>query len=479
MTAASSHLLSVADRYRAALELPVQEFPIDGLDRLGIPVATATVVDGEGRLLANGVGYGSSEAEARVSALGEALEDRSASRAIPELQRVRGTYAELRHRGAVDPVSLIPDAGVTDVQAAERWWVPVSCATDPAADRLLPLEWVAHTRADLPRGYEPMITPITNGLGAGDTHERALLHGLLELLQRDGNSVAFRALDRRVAVADEGRADRLRALGLEVTVKLADTDRGITVVHAVGAEAPENPAPIDPLVLTACGEAADPDPARAIDKALNELAASRARKIFSHRSLERLRGVAPEDYLALAARRPVSDEEPRALEAMRDWTRRSAGELRSLVADPVLAVRKTVALETLPVVSRAADVGARLAAVLGLLTEQGLEPLWVDLSPKGHDVHVVKAIVPGLEVETVSYGRLGPRNLHRLLDRGVTWVGRGSPPAGARAVALPHAEPAWLDPVGMGEVLGGLYPLYREPSRHAVALSEPVGAGPG
>ena len=467
-------LSAVADSYRAALDAPVWEFAIDGLDRLGIPVATATVIGDDGRLIANGVGYGESPEEARVSALGEALEDRWAGARVPALPTRRGSYATLASAGAVDPVALIVDAGTREPREREREWIDVRAALDPEARRLVPLEWVAHTPASLPAGYAPWITPITNGLGAGDTHERALLHGLLELLQRDGNSVGFRALDRRIAVADAGRGHLLASRGLEVTVKTAYLDRGITVVHAVGDESATPHTEADPLVVTACGEAADPDPARAVRKALLELAASRARKIFSHRPLARLAGIAPDAYLELAARRSVSGEEPRALEAMRGWTRASTEQLRELMRDPVLAVTQTIAFEALPVVTREPGIPERLAAVLALLSDQGLEPLWIDLSPPGGDVHVVKAIVPGLEVETVSYGRLGPRNLQRLLDRDVTWVGRGTPPPGALEVPLADDPAAWLDPVGMSAVLGQLYPLYREPSRHAVALSEPA-----
>src|SRR3712207_7295222 len=48
-----------------------------------------------------------------------------------------------------------------------------------------------------PRSGEWLVTPITNGLGAGDTLERAVLHGLLELVQRDGNTVSHRGLEDR------------------------------------------------------------------------------------------------------------------------------------------------------------------------------------------------------------------------------------------------------------------------------------------
>jgi YcaO-like protein with predicted kinase domain len=471
-----SALERVAERYRAALGDDVWEFGIDGLDRLGVPVATATVMDDAGRLLANGVGYGATPQEARVSALGEALEDRGSQRVVPTLARRSASFEQLGNAAAVDPLALIVNAGTRDARRTERLWVQMRTVADDRP-RLVPLEWVAHAPGDLPDGYVPLITPITNGLGAGDSHERALLHALLELLQRDGNAVAQRALDRRIAIDDGGAGDWLRARGVDVVVKVADTDRGLAVVHAVGSEPPEALAdglpggPGAALAVTACGEAADPDPARAIRKALLEFCASRARKAFSHGTWDALRGAVPAAYLAHARRRPPGGEEPRALEAMRGWTRRSAGELRELIFDPVLAVAERRPIDTLPVLSRETSIPGRLRAVLGLLDAEGLQALWIDLSPPGGDVHVVRAVVPGLEVETMSYRRIGARNLDRLLSRDVSWVGYGAPPAGALEVPLADGRAAWLDPDGLDAAVGELYPLYREPSRHALALS--------
>ena len=92
----------------------------------------------------------------------------------------------------------------------------------------------------------------------------------------------------------------------------------------------------------------------------------------------------------------------------------------------------------------------------------------------------VKVVIPGLEVETVSYGRIGERNLSRLLARNSPLVGLGEPPSGAKHIHLTDAaqarfgDRAWFDTEELKEVVGDLYPLYREPARHAVryALGE-------
>ena len=68
---------------------------------------------------------------------------------------------------------------------------------------LVPVELAATRFADLlpaEQERERLLTPITNGLGAGPGLEHVLSHALLELVQRDGNSVDYRALDRGIAV---------------------------------------------------------------------------------------------------------------------------------------------------------------------------------------------------------------------------------------------------------------------------------------
>ena len=86
-----------------------------------------------------------------------------------------------------------------------------------------------------------------------------------------------------------------------------------------------------------------------------------------------------------------------------------------------------------------------------------------------------KVLVPGCEVETMSYGRIGERGVRRLLDRGDDLVAVGADPGGWGRVHLTaEAEerlggPAWFDREGARRRVGPLYPLYREPGRHVAA----------
>ncbi|MBC7374063.1 MAG: YcaO-like family protein, partial [Frankiales bacterium] len=318
---------------------------------------------------------------------------------------------------------------------------------------------------------------------AGLDADRALSHALLELLQRDGNGLVFRALDRGVVVDLDGLTDpaavqalsRLRAAGVEPVVKLASTELGLTNVYAVGVDTD----PDEPISATACGEAAHPDREVAVRKALLELCSSRARKAFAHGSLDRVRRLAGSDYLdrylAALPVDAVAAEEPRALAAMASWLALPAAGLTALLQDSVLSNRSQVRLADLPTTTGLDTTAALRADVVGRLHNEGMDVLVLDLS--GDGVHVAKAVVPGLEVETMSYGRIGERGVRRARDLGLPFVAVGADPGGWTAVHLTDEAterlggPAWLDRAAVDAAVGALYPLYREPARHLAQLA--------
>ena len=85
--------------------------------------------------------------------------------------------------------------------------------------------------------------------------------------------------------------------------------------------------------------------------------------------------------------------------------------------------------------------------------------------------------MPGLEVETMSYHRIGERGVHKLMQRGSRIVGLGEPPPGAAPVVLPRGAAGrlggqpWLDVAEVDRIVGRLYPLYREPEVHSAPIS--------
>ena len=469
----------------------VGDVDLVGADRTGVHVVAADYVDPTGTWPRSGAfGYGLATARARVAAHAELAEEMLLSRHLRGLEPVRGSHTALRDaRGAdriADPVSLVLPAGTAYDPDAERWWLPAT-RWRSGEEVLVPAEFAAAYPVDLPfqPAGERLITVITNGCGAGDTAERAVGHALGELLQRDGNTTAFRALDRGVvidlgpgheAVTDpDTRAllEYLDAAGIDVTAKLATTAFGLTDLHVVGRDRDGTRAP-HPIALTACGEAAHPDREVALQKALLEFCSARIRKVVAHAPLDVVRPLVPDDYWRREMSTPLPPQERRAFAAMRDWTGRSADDLAALLEPTVFSRRETVAFSDLPTVAPGTlgDPPALLADLLARLRD--FDVLTV-LAPTDTAV-VAKVIVPGLEVETMSYGRIGDRGVARLLDRGSPLVGLGpTPHEGALPVALTAAGrerlggAAWLDRAAVDSTVGALYPLYREPTRHAVA----------
>jgi ribosomal protein S12 methylthiotransferase accessory factor len=456
-------------------------FRDDGIDRVGVPVVASSLRMANGPWITSH-GYGATELEAHVSAIGELAEEVFAEKALAERPRVQGSYAELvRQRGihgVADPLTLgLPAGSPYHPDLPLTWMEMTRYATGEPV--LVPEEFVAIHPGQL-RGRAPLILPITNGQGAGLSQPQALAHALLELQQRDGNGLQFRAMDQGVVLDLEGASlppdiqellERYRRAGIEIIPKLASTDFGLVNLYVVG----HDPSPGEQtLMVTACGEAADPDRNRALRKALLEYAGSRARKAFMHGPLEAVSRVAPAGYLErFLPQVNLRQEEPRALQGMVEWASMPVGTLRALVA-PTVQHRRTVRFTDLAEVAAAEAPPARCAQVVEGLRQGGFDVLVIDLSPADHAIHVVKALVPGLEVETMTYSRIGERNVARLLARQDPLVGLGPPPEGAQSVRLTaEAEarlggPAWFDVRLAEQRLGSLYSLYREPGRHSV-----------
>lgn len=481
-------LEDTTNAYRAAVGPGCDpEFDLAPADRTGLPIVSAghRDLDGGPPVHRVGVGYGVDIEQARIGAWGELVEEVLMSRHLAAAPRRRASHRDLARelgaRAVVDPVSLVLPAGCEYDPDRVLDWVPAH-RHRTGEEVWVPLDFAAsdpHVRVGPPSGNW-LTTPVTNGLGAGDTPERAIAHALLELVQRDGNTTAHRAMCQGVVIDLDTVTDpislrvldHLRAAGVEVLPKLASTQFGMVDVHVVGIDTDPDASP---LTTTACGEAAHPDREAALRKALLEYAGSRARKVFAHGPLELVARIAPSGYLDRVLASPVARQEARALRAMAAWSALGSPALRALLDSTVLSRQSTVAFSSLPTVASGSldDPAALLTELLERLAD--LDVLVIEAGGPG--AYAVKVLVPGLEVETMSYGRIAGRGVGRLLDRAPHLAGLGAPPnAGARVVHLTAAgrallgdDRAWFDVAAADRVVGDLYPLYREPDRHAVA----------
>lgn len=484
-----------SERYTASYPPGVEDFAIEGLDVLDVPLHSAFLTSSPEHPGGSGLGYGATREEARTGALGEMSEMALSIRAHAGVERVQGSYAELaRRRGrdrVQDPRTLCLEAGSPYSDDRVLQWLPMTRTRD-GEQVLVPAELVVSGPEELAGDPPPdgwLTTVLTNGQGAAFDADRAVTHALLELLQRDGNATTFRAMDSGTVVDLAGLRDpdalalldRLDAAGIEVLVKLASTEYGVVDVYVVGCS--RDGSESTPVMATACGEAAHPDRDAAVRKALHEFAAARARKAFMHGPLDLVAAATPPGYLDSWLRGHPPErmvEEDRALQAMLDWTRMGTDRLVGLLRDTVLSRRRTVALTDLPSWDGGGVDGGGLAGhVAGELAAAGLDVL-VELQPSQGEAVAAKVVVPGLEAETMSYGRIGERGVRRLLDRvdapGAGMAVVGADPGGwARVHLTAEAEerlggPAWFDRAAADRQVGELYALYREPGRHVAAL---------
>ncbi len=467
-------------------------FPLTPLDRTGLPVWVVALFPEDPRLkdvMPYGVGYGATDEQAIIGGLGECAEMIFSVLGMPEVRRTRGSWrdlvASLGARAVVDPLTLgLPAGSLVGGETVLEWVEAIRAATGETV--LVPIDVAATTPGELSPGYVPFTTLITNGQGAGPDIDWAVGHGVLELLQRDGNGLLFKALDQGIALdlpeaLSPGVAailSRFATAGVRAIPKFATDEFGLCNVYCVGFD--EDGDPPLPIMLTGCGEACHPDRERALEKALTEFAASRARKGFAHGPARAVEPLAPTGYaarfIAKAGGNPKAGES-RAFTSMLDWSRRRPSELRGWLADNMHAVRGHKPFLELPT-TRAE--GSRDAGRLARerLIAAGFDVLYVDNSPPDSPVKVVKTIVPGLEVETMSYHRIGERNTRKLLDRGHPLIHFGAPTETLRPVRL---TPDALDRFGgqplfdtrlATEIVGPLYPLYREPEAHHIAAAE-------
>ncbi len=347
---------------------------VTGLDCIGIPVFMA--VRPNARSLAVAQGKGADSEHARASALMESVENWHAEW-IARPARIASCWEMLDQAPSVDVASLPLRAGATlrrdlpmpwlegfDLLAGQPVWVPYEYVT---------MNTLLH------HSFQLTFFNSSNGLASGNHLLEAVLHGLLEVIERDalaqwgaepGNSLPATRVDAE-SIAEPGcRAllQRFARAGVDVAVWDATSDLGVPTYACAISQRSARRGWHHPGVYRGFG--CHLSPAVALDRALCEAAQSRLTVISGSRDDN-----PAEVYAAHGA--------PERTAALREAYFDGAGQ----VAFGARADLASASFEE--------DIGYLLAALRGA----GLERVVVvDLTRPELGIPVVKVVVPGLGV---------------------------------------------------------------------------------
>ena len=376
-------------------------------------------------------GKGRTEEEAKLSALGEAVE-RYAAYHLDPARLSSGPAAP----GAITPADcvLYSEAQYAQDGFQFRPWTPDADitwigGTDLHSGDAVPLPAaLVHLVYPMPRIEDHFTAVTSNGLSAGRTLARAILGGLYEVIERDALMITWMnrlpaieldVMDSRCHAATIIR--HYRRFGVAVRLLKLATDQLPTVIMAVADDSdPARPARV-------IGMGCDLDPVVACDKAIFELCQARPSEAVRYRErppASRLNSY--EDVKEL-------DDHP-GFHAMPENLR----EFDFLV-DGAKSVVKSVALRDLASFA-AGDGGVDVAAVAERLRETGARAAYADITmPDVAEAgyHVVRAIATGLQPIHFGWGqaRLGGR---RLYDAPMRWGFAGVPSTPETLNYCPH-----------------------------------------
>ncbi|MFL1902944.1 TOMM precursor leader peptide-binding protein [Streptomyces tauricus] len=341
-----------------------------------------------------GSGKGVTEAHAKVSALAEALERYSGYFQGDE-PRLRGSYRELAPRAVhPDTVQLFDRRQFADRAAWNRAHGPFHQVTEPF-DEDAPLDWtpvwsLTERRQRLaptsllyynaPDAENRYCRATSNGAAAGTSLEDAVVHGCLELVERDAVALWWYNRTRQPGVVLDGRDEwitrtraSLRAMGRSVWALDLTSDLGIPVVAAVSARIG---TPAEDIVL---GFGAHFDARIALRRALTEL----------NQMLPPLTAEPADGGTA------YTGDDPEAL----DWFRHA-----TTAGQPYLLPAARRSARPPAALRPPADAAAQAEALVGLLRRHGLDVLVLDQTRPDVELPVAKVLIPGLRPHWAGFG---------------------------------------------------------------------------
>ncbi len=367
---------------------------ITDLDRVGIPVFSAIRPSAAPGAISVYSGKGATETNARISAIMESFErclaeqpevsndlkgvQLNTERVVDTYESLSESYPTLYPDNLLLPMPFTPDTSL-------EWVLGYDIMND--VEVMVPANAVFHP-------YKPiygnqLFRSNTNGLASGNTIEEAVLHGLLEVIERDALSIAeyTRNPGKEIILEESDGLNyelkkRMEQAGIKVKLWLLDSDVNIpTVVAAVDDTLLKDPA------LLVMGAGSHLSPEIAVTRALTEAAQSRLVQIHGAREdtdRERVVRSFGYDHMKRLNRYWYEDSEGIGLNEIKD---RSS-------TTPYANIRK----------------------VLDFLEKVAEGAIIVNLS-RGVDIPVIRAIIPNFELYTIDRERKGKRIRKRMKRR--------------------------------------------------------------
>ncbi|RZN15431.1 MAG: YcaO-related McrA-glycine thioamidation protein [Methanosarcinales archaeon] len=376
--------------------------PITNLDRVGIDVCSVTRKNAARGANSVYSGKGASAKQSRISALMEAVErclaeapGNNADIETPHSykENIIDSYLNLKKQETVlNPNELILN-GAMSLNTPLEWMWGNDLFT--GEEILVPANAVYHPY-EPPIGSNRLFRSETNGLAAGSCMEEAVLHGLLEVVERDAYSIAeyTKNTGKKILLSIENGVPyqlykKFAGAGVDVHLWLLPADSGIHVVLAA----------VDDVVLKyptllLIGAGAHLDPAVAVNRALTEAAQSRLVQI--HGSRKNNERDEMQERVGYNAIKNIN----------RHWYRSKA---------------ETTTLDELE--NQASDKPYNnIQILLKKLAPTSARAIIVNLSRPGIDIPVIRAIIPAYEICALDSTRFGSRvRNHIKLGAGARW----------------------------------------------------------
>ncbi|GAA3346686.1 hypothetical protein GCM10020358_58620 [Amorphoplanes nipponensis] len=363
-------------------------------------------------------GYGRSRdyRTARVTAIAEALERYAGMEPGGRRTTVRAPYADVRAQ-AVHPetLGLYPAAAYRqpgfpyrpfDERQLYRWVWGYSFAR--SAPVLLPESYVYYRSRRTHPDEPALVYEVSNGCALGSCLEEAVLHGILEVAERDAFLLTWyaRMTPPRLDPASAGDpALPLLAATIEAEtgyrVELFDItlEQGVPAVWALAADATGEPH----RARAACAAACHPDQGQAALNALAELGP-----------------LLPDLGRAYAARADLAAAMARDASLVTEMEHHALLYAEPSVFDRFdFLTRSTQTVPLRPDILGGADLGADLTAMIGRYLATGLDVVVVDQTTpeqRAGGFTCVKVVVPGTLPMTFGQANRRVHGLPRLVS---------------------------------------------------------------